>query len=500
MCAGLFFYSSTQNLPFRFLSSLLVSFLAISVCSQLLVNTGIKPTQKELPHKFSLKVSLLLMISYLICLITYFPGVGMNDGLNIMRSGMLSSNQFPPVYCAFITLLTKIGYLFGSLNISVALYSILQLTCVALITSQITLWIWEISPLKIIRFVSLIFYALDPLIVMYSISMLKDTLFSLLLVPFMILNYKLVVYKKNAINKRYWISLALIACGIIFLRNNGQYIVIPCLFILIIKFRKNLLNKSLIIVFILSISSIVLNFLLMQHWGEKQLFQEVVGIPIQQVAATVASSDGVINDEQKIFLNKIMPFDKIRENYNPATVDTIKWSTAFNSSFFESHKTKFMKVWISLLIPNFMIYLKSYLEQTYWFWAPRQEGTVQCYFSIETYSNNDWLITFTKENDIHDVQLLPDWLNLNLRSYYSLASSFLREGVCFWVLFMLFFLTIVPRKNKQSIYFYLPIAFLWITLMISTPVNSSMRYVFAFVYVLPASISLLFTPSPKNTL
>jgi hypothetical protein len=491
--AGLFFYEITQNLILRFFEALFSSFITLVVCSEFLSNAHFTASQKSLPNKLWLKLSIVLLASYSLCFITYFPGVGMNDGLNIMLSGMSISQQFPPLYCGWITFLTKIGHAFGNLNISIAIYSITQLIAVALITGGITCWIWQNISIRIVRYTTLLFYACEPLVIMYSFSMLKDTLFSLLIVVFMILSYELSLTHKNNLSRNYFILLAFTVCGIIFLRNNGKYIVLPCLFILFFKYRKNKIKKALSLIIAISIASVILNSLLMYHWGAVQLFQEIVGIPLQQVAATAASDNGVLTDEQKDFINEIMPLDEIEARYSPSSVDPIKWSTVFNSNFFESHRFEFMKLWASLLIPNFDIYVKAYLQQTYWFWAPRQEGTVECYFSIENYSDNSSLISFTEENDIHDCQLLPNWLNSTLRSYYSLASSFLREGVCFWLLGACFLLTLISRGNFRVLYLYLPCVLLWLTIMVSTPVNSSLRYVFTFVYALPVCIAMLFS-------
>lgn len=182
----------------------------------------------------------------------------------------------------------------------------------------------------------------------------------------------------------------------------------------------------------------------------------------------------------------------IKQKYNPATVDVLKWDHEnFNTEFLNENKVKFLQIWSELLIPNLDIYIKSYLQQTYWFWAPRQEGNVQIFYTIETFADNTWLIEFVEKYGIHDQPLLPEKINTALRSYYSYGKYFLREGVCFWMILQCGLLLVLKRKKLKEIVIFLPYMLLWLTLMISTPVASSMRYVFAFVYGLPVFLALL---------
>lgn len=431
-----------------------------------------------------LKIFVLLLASYLVCLCTYFPGVGMNDGLNMLNEGMGISKQFPVYYCIFVTLLGKIGYRLGSLQISIALYSICQVFAVSAILAGVIGWFWRKNIRGIFKVCLTLFLVLEPIFPMYAISMLKDTLFALFLAASLIFLYEMIhgnlQMKKE---KWFWIFFGIDLAGIVVLRNNGVYIVGILLAVLIILFR--VYRKKLLL--ITGSLCIVLFFgrLVMAQYGQTQLFQEMAGIPLQQIAAVV-SEDGYMEKEQEEFVEQIMPLSIIKQKYNPATVDVLKWDHEnFNTEFLNEHKAEFLKVWSELLIPNFDIYIKAYLQQTYWFWAPRQEGDVQVFYTIETFADNSWLIEFVEKNGIHDQPLLPESLNSVLRSYYNYGRYFLREGVCFWIMLGCALLLFLKRKNWKEFVIFLPCILLWLTLMISTPVASSMRYVFAFVYGLP---------------
>lgn len=424
----------------------------------------------------------------LVCFFTYFPGVGMNDGLNILYYGMSQSQQFPVFYCMTLTILKKIGLLLGSLQYSIAIYSILQIICISLLYTWIGVWFSKKCAPKILKYIVLMYLLLEPLLAMYAISMLKDTLFSLLLLVLMMIVYDLVIERK-VMTRKDLLFFAVVLFGVLSLRNNGSYIVFPVLIILLVCFSKN--RKKIIYMIIFSVFIMFIQKIMMMYFGEEQLFQEAVGIPLQQMAAVVANG-GKITTEQKEFLNNLMPLKKMAEQYSPETVDAIKWNSMFNRTYLNEHKVQFLVTWFDMLVNNFLIYVKAYLQQTFWFWAPLQEGTVQCFYSIETVANNAWLEKFLVTSGIHDQSLFPDSWNNVLRIWYGWGSKFFREGVCFWIMFSSLILTVLKNRNGKIILVYIPALLLWITIMISTPVASSMRYVFVLAYALPFFIGLPF--------
>lgn len=443
---------------------------------------------KKAGKKLFIKVFVLLLISYFVCLLSFFPGVGMNDGLNILYGGMTQSGEFPVFYCGYITALAKIGRHFGSFQISIALYSIIQIVFCSLISAGILYWIYSKKVPRGIKIFSACYFALMPIICMYSISMLKDTVFSLLLVVFSILIYE---FMRDEIQdkKRFLILSFVTIFGILTLRNNGKYVVALCLLIALITKKTKLGRKTVLTQIGIMLITLAVISGMMHHFHSKQLFQEVVGIPIQQVAATV-KYEGKMTKDQKQFIGKVMPIQDIKKKYNPYTADPIKWDAEgkFNQFYLENHKKQFIRVWAGMLPHNLGIYSTAYLKATYHFWAPTAQFNVQAFYSIETYANNGWLPAFAKHYHIHDQSLMIQPLQKILRGYYHLG-YFLDEGTCFWIIIM--FLMVTKRKDKNVIYFYLPTIALWLTIMVSTPISGSLRYVLIYVYLLPEMLALL---------
>ena len=445
----------------------------------------------KIPSKDYLVSFLVLFLSYGLCFLTWFPGVGMNDGLNILCWGKGECRQHPVFFVVTVLTCKKIGYLFGnSLNYGIAVYVFLQILMACALTAVIITWFFRKKPPLWSRILFGGYYVFHPLLAMYSISVLKDTLFSLALTIFCIACYELTQPSRGEDllrNRNVSAGFCLLAMFVILWRNNGKYIIFPTLILMFV--RKRYLRKLTAAAFAAAVAAVVLNSSVTAHFGRKQMFQEVVGIPLQQICRVIAE-DGVITLEQKEFMDHLIPLEEIRQRYNPRSVDPIKWSGLFNEKYLSEHKGEFLRIWFQMLGPNFSTYVKAYLEATYYFWRPVTGRSAECYFTITTVSNNDWLPAFIMENGIADAPVIRGKPGEVLKAYYHLATRSPSEAAYFWFLMILTAFTCIMSRKTEPFWAFLPLFFLWATIMVSTPVAGSMRYVIAFVYALPVMITV----------
>lgn len=448
---------------------------------------------------------LLLTLSWTLCLLVYFPGVGMNDGLNILMGRLSSANQFPVYYCIYVVLLGKIGNLLGSLQYAVALYSVLQILLTAAICSGILTFLQARSSSRLFRLLAAAYYILQPALAIYSISMLKDTVFSSLLVLYGILLFlmKETSFRNpaegsfvpdNQRRKALFLLFLVSSLLISVLRSNGIYIVAACLLFLLItdpRGRKQLLITALSVLLVNIAGSMI-----MQHYNVRHNASETLGIPIQQISAVVAYSGDLSSEEEDILRQYIEP-EKIRKLYYPGSADPVKWSDSFNRPYLNASTGEFLSLWAGLLPKNFRIYVQAYLQETYWFWAPVQQGGIQMFDTIEDIMDNDYLADFLVQNGIHDAPVLKGTASDFLKSFYQSGSHFFREGVCFWIMIFSIVLASCRKwKFRQILPFYLPQLLTWLTIMVSTPINNSFRYVLFYAYAMP--IYVLFMTHHAN--
>lgn len=491
---------------FLFTAIFLLAFLLLQLSSHTKQIHPVSSSESFSPCRVWFSRFLVLTLSWTLCLLVYFPGVGMNDGLNVLMGRLSSANQFPVYYCIYVVLLGKIGNLLGSLQYAVALYSVLQILLTAAICAGILTFLQSRSSSRLFRLLAAAYYILQPALAIYSISMLKDTVFSSLLVLYGILLFLIKEtsfhnpaedsfvsppkQRRQALFLLFLVSSLLISI----LRSNGIYIASACLLFLLItdpRDRKQLLITALSVLLVNIAGSMI-----MQHYNVHHNASETLGIPIQQISAVVTCGGDISPEEEDILRQYIAP-EKIRELYYPGSADPVKWSNAFNRPYLNAHTGEFLSLWAGPLPKNFRIYVQAYLQETYWFWAPIQQGGIQMFDTIEDIMDNDYLADFLLQNGIHDAPVLKGTASDFLRSFYRSGSHFFREGVCFWIMIFSIVLASCRKwKLRQILPFYLPQLLTWLTIMVSTPINNSFRYVLFYAYAMP--IYVLFMTHHAN--
>lgn len=210
------------------------------------------------------------------------------------------------------------------------------------------------------------------------------------------------------------------------------------------------------------------------------MFKEAVAIPLQQIAATVCQN-GEITDEQLEFIDQVMPIDFIQENYDPYTVDALKWGdTQLDNKFLNEHKGPFLNVWAQMLVPNFKTYVKAYLQETHWFWATTHIRP-RVYYAL--FLSEEWL----SEMGIHPKSVLPAaFQDAAEEAILPTLYAFPSEGQLIWL--TMFILLILGNLHGGKSYL-VGAAVLggWLTVMISVPIATSFRY----ILYLPLTLQLL---------
>lgn len=112
--------------------------------------------------------------------------------------------------------------------------------------------------------------------------------------------------------------------------------------------------------------------------------------------------------------------------YNSCSVDALKWGRApLDNKFLNNHKQEFLQTWAEMLVPNFKIYVKAYLQNTYGFWY-LTSGTNQNYTTIYVSAWDDWY----KGNDVSIKSIFPEDVQSTLENSLTKGARFLGEGEC----------------------------------------------------------------------
>lgn len=410
-----------------------------------------------------------LMLTGLLFLITFYPGNVMIDTLYIFKNPVEISSQHPIFYIWLVTIPFKVFYkLFSNINIAVFLTCLIQLIIASGIISFIIAWFNNTFKNKILTILISLYFIFVPIITNYNTTLVKDSAFCLILFCTIPIIYEII--KSNSYwikNRKNFVITCIIFSLVCLVRNNGLYIILILLLILMLAYKKQFKYYLLMTLIILVISFITSLF------SNKQLFQEKVGIPLNQLAYVIYT-DGKIDDKNLNYLEKIYDYDLFKKNYYPFLIDTIKWDDNFNREYLNNNSKEFIKVWVKTLPNNLEGYIKSYALSTYGNWS------IDKFYKTQS--------VFLGVDDDNKT-LFPDLKNTNttlsfMKPFYNKTVTYLSSGVCFWIL-VFFSLYIIYKKAYKLLLLTIPLYGVWLSLMLATPFSLAFRYMSPFMYLLP---------------
>ncbi len=431
---------------------------------------------------FCVATFIFLLVIFLIYYFSLYPGGVFIDTIisyeMLGEDGTISAHH-PVLY----TLLLNIVKLFEpNIILGFGVFSFLQILFMVGTLTYLVYWLLKRKVNPIIAVGITLFLAFFKLYPLYSISIWKDTPFSLVLLLYILVLIDLLYdFKGKNILIKNIAKFNLYSFLLIFLRNNGKFIVLASILILFVTyikgFKKDFYVQNIKKFYIISISAFILTFIIESLYPvlgiEKTEFIESIGIPIQQISRVVAT-DGNITEAQMEQIEKVIPKDIIKTKYRAMLADKVKWDSAFNEEYLEEHKGEYLKLWAELLVQNPAEYVRAYLLQTSGFWTFNVKGP-EAYISAEVWESiNDRVPNEDLIGNNFNISFSEDLLKV---SYYS-------GGFFFWITILSMFITF-RISNKKNLIGYLPAIILWGTIMIATPMAQALRYVYILVLILP---------------
>lgn len=441
----------------------------------------------------------LLAICWLIAWGACYPGicgVDTEDTFKMIWGGVFKSDHFrydtlnnhhPVFYTAVISLPMNLFRLIGfSESASVALVSLLHLIFLAFCCSFFLSKAWRLTQSKAFVVGSLVFFLFNPLMMLYSVAIWKDIPFGGAFLVMLIELLMLLELQGDFFRSRSdTIALALSVFFCAMLRSNGIYVVVPlaallCLFLKQTRKQVLLLFGSVILVVVM-----VLGPLLCFFRVAPAHFSESVGVPLQQMALVAISPDGNLSEEQREYLDGLLPYEEYVERYNPLTPNPLKFSPNFDDDFLEKDKITFFKEYLQIGLQNPKLYIEAWIDQTIYFWSPGVDmlsfGVVEPGYELEEgglVHRNIWngAISFD------DIQILLEQATVIFRPIYNM-------GVLAWTaLFVV--LALLLGNRKELLLCMVPILLLWATLLIAAP-QHDFRYFFPVQLALPFMVLVL---------
>lgn len=493
-----------------FLIALILFFGAVKLLDRLdervsINNRGtVVPAQKK---RSAVATFAAIWVIWLFWYALYYPGCTSTDSMDVLKMTLgfpfeedhfrydTLNSHHPLLYVGFVALFGRIGVLLGGIGGAIAVTSFVQMTIFAACAAYVVWWVRDRTRSRVAWIAAFLFFAINPLIGRYAVTLWKDVLFSAALTIFCLKCFDLFESRGGLLKKRsFCIGFATSLAFVSLLRSNGFIVAGLSVVVLAIVCRdtRKLVVAwgfgALLAVYLVQSAVAGASGVVPAH------FAESVSVPLQQIGKTIAT-DGVVTDEQAEFIGQIIPLDSIREAYHSDTANWIKFHEQFDDDYLDSHKIEFIAVWMSMFPANAITYISAWLEETVGYW----------YVDLGGWTVADSGYTLELEGEATTVAASPlvpeaiasSWLFHDTQPTDLLAKLFppLCRGACL-VWFLLFVLSVqISRKRYIAVVTLLPLAIYWATFLVAAPIFCEFRYMFPLHFAIPLIVYCLLLPS-----
>ena len=512
-------YNYTPNLVFNSNIHILVSLLKfigfyflfkniLNTFYDYMINSKFKVKTNKLinlfnkhPYLFSFGV---LFLVYSIYLIIFYPGIinydnanqikevlGMHtrylDSIVVINEDITLTNFNPILHTLLLGNLFKIGVNIGNVNLGLFLYSFLQMIAVVGILSYALKFLHDEGVKSKYLLGILLIYVIVPYFPLYAITCVKDTLFTMFVLLYVIKLYQFIKYDFKF--KDYSVLMITILLVILF-RNNGIYLILLSLpFTLIIKKR---IRKQILLMCVL-----VIGF----NYGYGQVLsaleipntsiREMLSIPFQQTARYVKYHGSDVTEEEKDAIDTILTYDTLADRYNPILSDKVK--NEYNKYATDEELMDYFASWFQMFWKHPMTYVNATVSNVYGYFYP---ATYRWY--VYNTLNEKLPEAGFDYHFIDALELARGFIQgySEVFKYVPVVQLSVNCGFYTWSYLFLMVVLIMQKKFRYII--LLAPAFSLVLMNVAGPANTYFRYVLPYAVTLFTILPLILLEINKN--
>lgn len=212
--------------------------------------------------------------------------------------------------------------------------------------------------------------------------------------------------------------------------------------------------------------------------------QEMLTVPIQQLARTYTYSPEAFTPDEEELLKAFIPEDYLT-TYTPRVSDVLK--SGFDNKYYESHRADFYRLWLTIGTRRPFTYLNAHLGTAYGYIYPDALNNVykgnamytftytdSSYFGFETEPPG------TRESMLPALELLIEKFSLTLfQQKCPVLSMLFAPGFVLWVFLFMFF----GYANGKNLPMLLLVLMTFATVLLGP--TTLVRYVLILWYIIP---------------
>lgn len=413
------------------------------------------------------------------------------------------TNHHPFALTMLFSWFVKLGLNIGDIRIGVAIYTILHMIFLAGVFSYglLSLRKWGVSR-KRVKGLQIMFMFL-PIFPLYSICMVKDTLYAAFCLLFFFLMYE-IYESKGEVLKRWSYCLAVAVVGLLMMLTKvyGMYVLIGVLVVYLWKFRREYkICRNVICSILVPI--------LFYHFVYLGMFlpacnvapggkQEALSVPFQQTARYVSVYPDEVTKKEKEVINQVLPYKKLSKLYEPELSDRVK--KQYRQEATEKELKEYIKVWFLMFCKHPGVYIEATLHNTYQYFDLNKISGLE-YYEFHQYLQN------------HDKKGEYQWLYVeNLEKFAGhryaikqivmflqkvpIINLLLSMGFFPWIIIFFVLYNFLTKKKGKNVVWMIPVLTMLVCFL--SPDNGNSRYIMPIIYILPYIFFLELVPKEEK--
>ncbi len=450
-----------------------------------------------------IKTAGILFLCWLPYYILLFPGTGNGDTSRqiIMffheRKDMLldySPNVADDVYITnmhpFFTtiifgLFAKLGIsVFGHIEVGVGIYTFIQMTLYALVFGATLCYFEKLGMKKGFKKVLNIFVALCPLFPLYSICMLKDTMFALTYLVLTLALFEIYRSKGEVLRKKSFV-ICLFADAMLFTltKNQGVYFLIVILIVSMIVYRRRfvgiLVAFGLPVIFFMGLwTPVILPAAKVAQGGK----QEMLGALFQCTARYLVYYPEEVTEEEIKAIDGVLSYEEIPKLYSPQLQDPVKFT--FKQDSTSEDMKNYFKAFFSMFKKHPLCYVDAIINNAFGFFdVSRMSKMAYTYFWNK----------IDKDNKLNVGGAFPKIQKMGYKLIFfvqriPVINIFLSVGT-YTMLSIFLILLMIRNKNYSKLYPAL-VTILSILILVISPAGGNFRYTMPMFMLLVFNLAL----------
>ncbi|MCM1251742.1 MAG: DUF6020 family protein [Clostridium sp.] len=438
-----------------------------------------------------------LLLCWLPVLLAVYPGFFVYDAQEeyVQVASRVFTTHHPLTHVLLLGgIICAVHKITDSYNLGIACYMIVQMFIVAGGFTCLLAYFRKKKVSKAIHFLSLLYFAFFPVVVMFTLCSAKDTIFTVALLLLLVNILEMGISPDDFFaSKTSMAFFILTALMMLLFRKNGIYAFVLMIPVFLLYHKKNRKKMGVLLCGVLAAYCLINETLTFALHAQDTENQEILTVPIQQLARTYKFNKEVFSPEETAALHEVLSEEAL-SLYNPKLSDPVKYH--FQNEAYAADKSKYLSLWIKIGLKKPLSYINAWLMNSYGFWYPDTIINVYAGNTVFTftYQDSSYFGYEVEQPGVRDSKI--PWLDEAYRRLsleieqekIPILSMLYSPGGMFWC-FAYVFSYMFYRKKYHILIPYLLVLLIWLTVLLGPTYLP--RYVLIFWFGLPLFIVIM---------